>query len=70
MFAPDSIAVLVVDEGQDFAQPWADALLRWLEPGGKAWWLEDPLQNLYDRPPVALPGWTILRAESQVATLS
>ena len=45
--APDEMLdVLVVDEGQDFAQSWADALLAYLKPNGKAWWLEDPLQNL------------------------
>ena len=27
-------------------------------------WLEDPLQNLYGRAPVALPGWVSLRADS------
>lgn len=48
---------LIVDEGQDFRAEWRDTLLRLLRPGGRAWWLEDPLQNLYDRPPVELPGW-------------
>jgi len=48
---------LIVDEGQDFREDWRDALLRLLRPEGRAWWLEDPLQNLYDRPEVALPGW-------------
>jgi len=67
--SPDELVdVLVVDEGQDFEQPWADALLRFLKPGGKAWWLEDPLQNLYDRLPVDLPGWTILRADANYRT--
>ena len=55
---------LIVDEGQDFLPGWADNLLRFLRPGGRAWWLEDPLQNLYDRPPVALPGWVGLRADT------
>ena len=54
---------LIVDEGQDFRSGWADNLLRWLRPGGRAWWLEDPLQNLYERPPVALPGWVTLRSD-------
>lgn len=53
--------VLIVDEGQDFQQPWVPALERLLKPGGAWWWLEDPLQNLYMREPVALPGWTVLR---------
>lgn len=54
--------VLVVDEGQDFPESWRDALLRLLREGGRAWWLEDPLQNLYGREPVALEGWVTLTA--------
>jgi hypothetical protein len=53
--------VLIVDEGQDFREPWVPALERMLRPGGAWWWLEDPLQNLYMRAPVALPGWTTLK---------
>ncbi|MEW9585638.1 ATP-binding domain-containing protein [Paraburkholderia sp. DGU8] len=53
--------VLIVDEGQDFQQPWVAALERLLRPGAAWWWLEDPLQNLYMREPVALPGWTMLK---------
>ncbi|WP_225033432.1 ATP-binding domain-containing protein [Paraburkholderia sp. XV] len=53
--------VLIVDEGQDFQQPWVPALERLLKPGGAWWWLEDPLQNLYMRESVALPVWTVLR---------
>jgi hypothetical protein len=52
--------VLIVDEGQDFQQPWVDALARLVAPDGAWWWLEDPLQNLYMREPVTLPGWTVL----------
>lgn len=51
---------LIVDEGQDFRENWRDALLRLLRPAGRAWWLEDPMQNLYGRAPVALPGWVRL----------
>jgi len=54
---------LIVDEGQDFRDEWRDALLRLLRPGGRAWWLEDPLQNLYGRPQVALPGWVRITSE-------
>ena len=64
----DLVDVLIIDEGQDFEQSWANALLRLLRPGGRAWWLEDPLQNLYDRPAVELPGWTILRADVNYRT--
>jgi hypothetical protein len=53
--------VLIVDEGQDFQPPWVDALARLLRPDGAWWWLEDPLQNLYLRAPVELPGWVTLR---------
>jgi hypothetical protein len=59
---------LIIDEGQDFIEPWRDALLALLKPGGRAWWLEDPLQNLYDRPPVALPGWVGLTADTNYRT--
>lgn len=55
---------LVIDEGQDFQPAWKDALLRWLRPAGRAWWLEDPMQRLYDRPAVELPGFVTLRAET------
>ena len=55
---------LIVDEGQDFDSSWVDSLLRLLRPQGRAWWLEDPMQNLYGRPPVPLPGWTVLRSDT------
>ena len=64
----DLVDVLVVDEGQDFSQAWADALLGYLKPDGKAWWLEDPMQNLYDKPPVELPGWVTLHADVNYRT--
>ncbi|HYC48091.1 MAG TPA: ATP-binding domain-containing protein [Burkholderiales bacterium] len=55
---------LIVDEGQDFEEGWAANLLRFLRPGGRAWWLEDPMQNLYGRAPIALPGWVTLRSDT------
>lgn len=55
---------LIVDEGQDFREEWLPSLLRLLPPAGRAWWLEDPLQNLYGRPALALPGWVTLRSET------
>lgn len=55
---------LLVDEGQDFRQEWVGPLLRLLTGGGRAWWLEDPMQNLYGRAPVDLPGWTVLHADT------
>ncbi len=61
--AADAVDELIVDEGQDFQAPWAANLLRFLRPGGRAWWLEDPLQNLYARAPVPLPDWVTLRSD-------
>jgi hypothetical protein len=55
---------LIVDEGQDFHSEWRDPLLRLLAPDGAAWWLEDPMQNLYGRAPVPLPGWVRLRCDT------
>jgi len=59
---------LVVDEGQDMHPHWARNLLRHLRPDGRAWWLEDPMQNLYGREPVSLPGWVTLRSEVNYRT--
>lgn len=56
--------VIVVDEGQDFTAHWRDAVLRLLRAEGRVIWLEDPMQNLYDRPPVALDGWVTLRSNT------
>ena len=53
---------LIIDEGQDFSASWRDALLRLLKPDGRAIWLEDPMQNLYGRETVPLPGWISLRS--------
>jgi hypothetical protein len=59
---------IIVDEGQDFRENWAANLLRWLRPGGRAWWLEDPMQNLYGRADIALPGWVTLRSDINYRT--
>lgn len=55
---------VIVDEGQDFSEAWRDLTLRHARPDARLLWLEDPLQNLYGRPPVPLPGWVGLRAWS------
>jgi len=55
---------VIVDEGQDFSEAWRDLALRHLKPEGRAIWLEDPLQNLYARAPVELPGWVRINATS------
>lgn len=69
--APWRCDELVVDEGQDFEPAWANILFRLLAPPGRAWWLEDPRQNLYGRPPVALPApedWVELRCQANYRT--
>ena len=55
---------LVIDEGQDFQPVWRDNLMKLLRQPGRAWWLEDPMQNLYGRDPVELPGWVRLNART------
>lgn len=54
---------LIIDEGQDFTEAWRDLALRHVGPEGRVLWLEDPMQNLYLRPPVDLPGWVRIRAD-------
>lgn len=52
---------IVIDEGQDFQPGWRDIMLRFLGPNGRAWWLEDPMQNLYNRPAADYSDWVTLR---------
>jgi hypothetical protein len=63
---PDDLRfdALIVDEGQDFAAEWADPLWRHADASARRIWLEDPMQNLYGRTPIALPGWVTLHAHS------
>jgi hypothetical protein len=55
---------IIVDEGQDFSADWAQQLWRHADDDARRIWLEDPMQNLYARPPIELPGWVTLRAHS------
>ncbi|HEY9194529.1 MAG TPA: ATP-dependent helicase [Methyloversatilis sp.] len=55
---------LIVDEGQDFSPDWATQLWRHAGDDARRIWLEDPMQNLYARAPIDLPGWVTLRARS------
>jgi superfamily I DNA and RNA helicase len=61
---PDSwrFDTLIVDEGQDFEQFWADALWLFLRPDAEVTWLEDPDQNLRRVPSVQLDGFVTYRA--------
>ena len=64
----EKIDELIVDEGQDFQADWCENLLRFLRPEGRAWWLEDPMQNLYGRTTVTLPGWVSVRSMTNYRT--
>jgi hypothetical protein len=55
---------LIVDEGQDFKPSWATNLFRILKSSGKAWWLEDPLQNVYSRDGIPFDGWVTIRSDA------
>lgn len=55
---------IIIDEGQDFSEPWRDFVFAHARPQARLIWLEDPLQNLYARPPTPLPGWVTLNARS------
>ena len=55
---------VIIDEGQDFSGPWRDFVLRHARPEARLLWLEDPLQNLYGRPALPLPGWVTLHARA------
>ena len=56
----DTFDTLVIDEGQDFEQAWANALIQTARTDAYVLWLEDPEQSLYERSPVELPGWVTL----------
>jgi hypothetical protein len=64
----DAVDELIVDEGQDFDQSWVEPLFRRLAAGGRAWWLEDPAQQLYERPAPQLPGWVLMRDDTNYRT--
>ncbi|MBO3707215.1 MAG: ATP-dependent helicase [Candidatus Accumulibacter sp.] len=55
---------IIVDEGQDISETWRDSIFRHARADARLLWLEDPLQNLYGRPPTPLPGWVTLRSQS------
>lgn len=52
---------LIVDEGQDFDADWLDILQLFLSEDNRILWLDDPDQNLLDRPALAMPEFARLR---------
>lgn len=59
---------LIVDEGQDFEQEWVEILRLFLRDAPDILWLEDPEQNVRERPPVDLPGFVGYRARVNYRT--
>jgi len=53
---------VIIDEGQDFEQAWAEALELLERPGAELLWLEDADQNLRRVPLVRLDGFVAYRA--------
>ncbi|MEY4864064.1 MAG: hypothetical protein RLZ51_2159 [Pseudomonadota bacterium] len=56
----DTLHTLIIDEGQDFEQAWAESLMRMTRRDARLLWLEDPEQAIYDCPAIELPGWVRL----------
>jgi superfamily I DNA and RNA helicase len=63
---PESLLfdTVIIDEGQDWSERWRDRVFCHAREDARRLWLEDPLQNLYGRPAVALPGWVGLRSQA------
>ena len=59
---------LVIDEGQDFEAQWLSALQRWVHPEGRIWWLEDPMQQLYERQAPDFADWVSINDDSNYRT--
>lgn len=55
--------LLIIDEGQDIPARSMNILKRFLRPGGRLVWLEDPEQNLYQHEQVSLPEAVELRLD-------
>ncbi len=55
---------VIVDEGQDISEKWQDFIFRHARTDARILWLEDPMQNLYGRLPIALPGFVTMRAKA------
>lgn len=59
---------IIVDEGQDFSQDWWEVLQLFLREDYELVWLEDPLQNLQSRPPIATPATVTYHANISYRT--
>jgi superfamily I DNA and RNA helicase len=59
---------LIIDEGQDFEPEWYEVLKLFLPDDAAIVWLEDPRQNLYQKPPVELEGFVTYEAKTNYRT--
>ncbi|MCX7175402.1 MAG: NERD domain-containing protein/DEAD/DEAH box helicase [Proteobacteria bacterium] len=66
LLVPESLLfdTVIIDEGQDWSERWRDRVFCHARADARRLWLEDPLQNLYGRPAVTLPGWVGLRSQA------
>ena len=62
--ASERVDVLIVDEGQDFSPGWRNNLLKFVNRNSQVWWLEDPLQNLYQREEADFSDWVTLATQT------
>jgi hypothetical protein len=61
---------LIVDEGQDFEEEWFEILKLFLKKDGGILWLQDPLQNIYERASFELEGFVHYRCNKNYRTPS
>lgn len=62
--ADEGFDLLIIDEGQDFEPAWRTLIFRHANENTRLIWLEDPMQNLYARPPFNEPGWIRIDART------
>jgi hypothetical protein len=61
---------LIVDEGQDFEEEWFEILKLFLKEDGGILWLQDPLQNVYEKTRFNLDGFVHYRCNKNYRTPS
>jgi hypothetical protein len=59
---------LAVDEGQDFDQEWFDILQLFLTEQASVLWLEDPMQSLFMKKNIRMPGYVTYRESANFRT--
>lgn len=59
---------LIIDEGQDFEAEWIRSLLQRTGKDARIWFMEDPMQQLYQRAPIDLQDFVTLRDDTNYRT--